>query len=150
MSRHESISPRQKDTSISIGFLAAVIPFATSILIGEVLFRAPKGQSLKARHLAGSISRFTDKEPIPTDPETNGVTFPSGAIGSINVGERRYFVNDFSRKGARIKFGGKIEKHRAKNPEVFTFHMKGGEAVDLGKYKKTHIFDDGTVAVWRP
>ncbi len=147
MNRHERLNPRQRDKGISFGFMAAIIPIAAAFLLEEVLFRAPKGVSLEAHHLAGPRSRFTDKEPIPTDTKTNTVTIPSGATAEVLVDGKSYCVHDFPKKGiAYIKSDGKIRRRE----DSLEYRMQGGDAVVLYRKKLTHIFDDGTVVEWKP
>ena len=149
MNRHEGLSPQKRDIGISFGLMAVLIPIAAAFLLEEVLFRAPKGVNLRAHHLAGSRSRFKNKENIPIVSEGNTVIIPSDATAGVLVGQRVYFAIDFLGTGARIKHGGEVNKHRSKSGDV-NYRMTGGDDINLGKKKTTHTYDDGTVVEWKP
>lgn len=150
MNRNERLNPQQSDKGISFGFMTAIIPFAASMLLEQVLFHAPEGTLIEGNYLQSPGDVFINKEKLPIDSKLNLVVVPTGATCCIRVDNIVHIVHDFIRsKSALIKVGGKIKKRKGKSGDNL-YHMTGGKSIDLNSRKRTQVLEDGTTVEWRP
>lgn len=144
------IDSQQKNKEISFGFIAAIIPVAVSLLLEQVLFRAPKGTVIEGNYLGRPHSTIINKEKLPIDSDLNQVVVPSDTTCCVRVNNIVHIVHDFSRtKTALIKFGGKIRKRVGKSGD-YSYHMSGGKSIDISSRNRIHALEDGTIVEWKP